>query len=384
MTSQVEQIWSQLITFSSQFVVPDWGSLVGLVPIMLLVLTFLYVTWTIYRFATAGPTRRGKHRMTPVAPPGVHMPGPSFAPLLAAFGCFMLVFGLVTGGFWLWIGLAVLGVTLLYWGREALRDYDHIPSASTALVTTGGSGLTAGAPLPPGALRAPEGTPPAGVHMPPPSFRPLLVAMAMTLLVAGLVVGGWALIFGFVALTVTLLEWLRDARREYKEVEDADRTGHLESGPAPAWPTATFAALALLLAGGLLLTSGLLPNSHTGEAAPSGAPAGGGGTGGSAAPPSAAPTLPAADTTITAQNTAFVETSVEAPAGKPFTIAFDNRDDGQQHNVAIHDASGAEVFMGKIVSGPTVIVYDVPALAAGTYSFVCSVHPNMTGTLTTK
>ncbi len=155
-------------------------------------------------------------------------------------------------------------------------------------------------------------------------------------------------------------------------------------GPAPAWPTATFAALALLLAGGLLLTSGLLPNSQTGEAAPSGAPAGGGGTGGSAAPPSAAPTLPAADTTITAQNTAFVETSVEAPAGKPFTIAFDNRDDGQQHNVAIHDASGAEVFMGKIVSGPTVIVYDVPALAAGTYSFVCSVHPNMTGTLTTK
>jgi plastocyanin len=26
----------------------------------------------------------------------------------------------------------------------------------------------------------------------------------------------------------------------------------------------------------------------------------------------------------------------------------------------------------------------VPALPAGTYSFVCSVHPNMTGTLTVK
>ena len=34
---------------------PDWGSLVGLIPILLLVLTFLYLTWTIYRFATAGP-----------------------------------------------------------------------------------------------------------------------------------------------------------------------------------------------------------------------------------------------------------------------------------------------------------------------------------------
>jgi len=26
----------------------------------------------------------------------------------------------------------------------------------------------------------------------------------------------------------------------------------------------------------------------------------------------------------------------------------------------------------------------VPALPAGTYAFVCSVHPNMTGTLTVK
>jgi len=25
--------------------------------------------------------------------------------------------------------------------------------------------------------------------------------------------------------------------------------------------------------------------------------------------------------------------------------------------------------------------YDVPALAAGTYQFVCTVHPNMIGTL---
>jgi plastocyanin len=36
------------------------------------------------------------------------------------------------------------------------------------------------------------------------------------------------------------------------------------------------------------------------------------------------------------------------------------------------------------VTGPIIEIYDVPALPAGTYAFVCSVHPNMTGTLTVK
>ena len=56
----IEDIWSDFVIWTTQFVVPDWGLLVGLIPILLLVLAFLYVTWTIYRFATAGPTRRGK------------------------------------------------------------------------------------------------------------------------------------------------------------------------------------------------------------------------------------------------------------------------------------------------------------------------------------
>ena len=37
--------------------------------------------------------------------------------------------------------------------------------------------------------------------------------------------------------------------------------------------------------------------------------------------------------------------------------------------------------MGQVVTGVTVAKYDVPALAAGTYPFMCTVHPNMTGTL---
>ena len=373
----VEDIWSQLIGFTEQFVVPDWGALVNLIPILLLVLTFLYVTWTIYRYATAGPTTRGKRRVTPVPPPGVHLPGGSFAPILGGIGLLMAVIGLVVGGVWLLIGFVVLTITLLYWGREFLREYDRLPSDSTALVTTGETAL---APLPPGALSAPVGTPPEGVHIPAPSFRPVLIAIALTLLVAGLIVGGWALILGFIALVVTLLGWLRDARREYLYTLEADRTGHLDAGPWPRWPIATFAVLAWILARGLLLTSSLLPNS--GSPAASGGPlpsgAAGGGGGASIAPP---PSLPTADVVETAQNTAFVVGRLEAPAGTPFTIAFDNKDAGQPHNIEIKDASGAQVFNGKIITGPAVEVYDVPALPAGDYTFVCSVHPNMTGTL---
>jgi len=33
------------------------------------------------------------------------------------------------------------------------------------------------------------------------------------------------------------------------------------------------------------------------------------------------------------------------------------------------------------VTGPGAPVFDVPALEAGTYVFLCPVHPNMTGTL---
>ena len=39
------------------------------------------------------------------------------------------------------------------------------------------------------------------------------------------------------------------------------------------------------------------------------------------------------------------------------------------------------VFKGEIFNGVAEKDLQVPALAAGTYQFVCSVHPNMLGTL---
>jgi mono/diheme cytochrome c family protein/plastocyanin len=84
---------------------------------------------------------------------------------------------------------------------------------------------------------------------------------------------------------------------------------------------------------------------------------------------------------LLALNVAFDKTELSAPADEVFRIALDNQDAGIPHNVEIKGANGQSVFKGEIFSGVAVKTYDVPALAAGTYQFVCSVHPNMIGTL---
>jgi cytochrome c oxidase subunit II len=99
-------------------------------------------------------------------------------------------------------------------------------------------------------------------------------------------------------------------------------------------------------------------------------------------PPSGAAQGPVLD--LSAQNIAFSTDALQAPGNTAFTIHFKNDDQAVQHNVAIHDASGKEVFKGPLLTGPGEIDYAVPALPSGTYQFVCSVHPSMTGTLTVQ
>ena len=85
---------------------------------------------------------------------------------------------------------------------------------------------------------------------------------------------------------------------------------------------------------------------------------------------------------ISALGIQFEQAEVTAPADAPFVIRFDNKDAGIPHNVEIKDASGASIFKGEIFNGVEVRDYQVQALAAGTYQFICTVHPNMIGTLT--
>ena len=120
--------------------------------------------------------------------------------------------------------------------------------------------------------------------------------------------------------------------------------------------------------------------SGAASAAPSSAPSG--------APASASASAPSgsggAVVNITAQNIDFTTKQVSAPANAPFTIHFDNQDASVPHDVVIKDSTGMAMFTGDLVTGVAQKDYSVPALAAGTYTFVCTVHTNMTGTLTVQ
>ncbi len=230
----------------------------------------------------------------------------------------------------------------------------------------------------------PDGTPLVG-----PAAAPFLVAVGAFVLAFGLVAGGPALPAG-IALTAVGLAWWAWGLRQgagqkptaTRPIEGADalaaRTA-TKSGPRAARVTparVAIAGAAILLVAVVAATTRVVPD----------APGTASATGGSIAPvPSDAsrPTLAAADVTLAAQDVAFVQTTLTAPAGRPFTVAFDNRDK-VPHNLEIRDAAGNVLFLGDVVTGPTIVVYTVPSLPAGQYPFVCTVHPAMTGTLTVK
>lgn len=221
--------------------------------------------------------------------------------------------------------------------------------------------------------------------MPGPSFRPFLGAVGATMLMLGLVFGEWLLLAGVIALVVTLVGWLVDAVKEYRKTEEADTTGHLENIPAPRTPGLLLVGLAVLLVGAVVIQVGWVPPrdanggsgpAPSGEPGASGAPAPSGEGTGSDAPPAG----PDADIVLTAFNIAFDKTEITGPADQPFTIALVNNDPAIPHNVELKDAAATSLWQGEIFNGVETRIYDVPAIPAGTYTFLCTVHPTMTGT----
>ena len=85
---------------------------------------------------------------------------------------------------------------------------------------------------------------------------------------------------------------------------------------------------------------------------------------------------------VVAQDIAFDQTTIAVKAGVLFILVFENRE-SVSHNVSIYadEARNDRRFEGVLFGGPGTRWYPVPALAAGTYVFVCDLHPTMRGAL---
>jgi cytochrome c oxidase subunit II len=91
---------------------------------------------------------------------------------------------------------------------------------------------------------------------------------------------------------------------------------------------------------------------------------------------------------VVAQNIAYDTLELEVPADTPFAIEFRNDDPpGVPHDVDIRQTDNTTVVADQqTIDGGTSTTYTYDPLPAGTYTFICSVHPipAMTGTLTVR
>lgn len=360
-------LMDSLLEVAAIFVQPDWDLIRSLFPVLLLVLFVAWFAWTTRKYATLGPTRRAPARVQPITPAHVHMPGGSVAPILAALGAGALFFGLVAGGLALWVGVVLLVVTLLVWFREGMRDYAHLEPSEGMVARQLPAVVHDG--------------PPPGVHMPGPSIRPLMGALGSAALLGGLVVGGWVLILAVVFLVYTLIGWLVDFTAEYRKVEEADATGHLENiptRPLPARPLQVFAVL-FVLAG--MWQAGILPPTAT-DAGGAGASPGASGL------PDASPGPGGGGLVVVAAGIEFDTKTLQVPAGQPFTITLKNEDPATTtHDIDIHEAGGGALLQDQQpIAGGSEQAYQYEPLEPGEYQFICSIHPIdlMTGTLTVQ
>jgi plastocyanin len=79
--------------------------------------------------------------------------------------------------------------------------------------------------------------------------------------------------------------------------------------------------------------------------------------------------------------------TLQAAPGHAFTVTFDNQDAGVPHNWVLTKPDGTNVEIGDTTffNGVATKTYNVPALNAGEYPYMCQVHPTtMKGILTIR
>lgn len=71
------------------------------------------------------------------------------------------------------------------------------------------------------AIEEPEGSLPAPteqVHLPDPSYLPPIMALGITFMITGIVIGLPVIIVGAILFLVTLVRWIRQTRTEMAEL----------------------------------------------------------------------------------------------------------------------------------------------------------------------
>ena len=59
------------------------------------------------------------------------------------------------------------------------------------------------------------------IHLPPNSWSPINVALALTMSFVGLLAATWVWVVGVIWLVASLYAWARGARNEYKELPES-------------------------------------------------------------------------------------------------------------------------------------------------------------------
>ncbi len=301
-------------------------------------------------------------------PSGVHMPSGSLWPFVAPIGLVLIFFSLAVGGgsgVFLNIPIAVTGLLIAVigaagWYRDANREYEQIDAHDHGLR------LVAETQVAPAPVAIPE-----GIHMPGPSPWPFLAPIGLFFVFLGLVLGPLLILAGVVMALAAAAGWYIDANREFVQVEAGHEAEPVTRDPVKVFPHklvpvfAGVALVAIVLTLGPWLLTFLPKQAAAGDQGP---------------PATTTPYLSASAATH------FDQGQIVIPANTPVTLTFDNKQDGVPHNVHVEDPAtpGTYLFAGKDITGVATIKYQLPPLPAGTYTYICTIHPPMTGTLLVK
>jgi plastocyanin len=108
------------------------------------------------------------------------------------------------------------------------------------------------------------------------------------------------------------------------------------------------------------------------------------GSGGTTSPaPGALPVEPIAGTlTLLAKDIAFTPSQVTMTSDTALTVVLDNEDAGVPHDATLFGGADTKIAATDVVSGVAQAKFSIPPLVPGQYRLSCTVHPNMTATLT--